>query len=150
MNEPSAFPLWFPFLLVGGWLLVGALLSGLSHWPELACRFPGVERPAGTTLRGQVVGIGLVNENNVTTLVVAPTGLYLSANVLFRFRRPPILLPWGEVRFVSERKVLWWRNYVLDLGGVTEIRIKARAFAALEPFLIGSSSAAAGRARTVA
>ena len=150
MNEPSAFPLWFPFLFVGGWLLVGALLGELSRWPELAYRFPGGQRPIGTTLSGQVVGMGFVSENNVTTLVVAPTGLYLSANVLFRFRRPPILVPWGEVRYVSERKILWWRNYVLDLGGVTQIRIKAKAFAALEPLLIGSSLAGGRRARTVA
>jgi hypothetical protein len=136
MTDSGEFPLWFPFCFVGLWLFVCALLAEISRWPALARRFPGGERPEGTVLRGQVIGIGLVGENNVTYLVPTPTGLYMYAHLLFRFRRPPILVPWSEVQYESTRQFLWMRSHKLSLGGgVTTIRIKHKALDTLQPFL---------------
>ena len=131
----SEFPLWFPFAFVGMWLLVGAILSELSGWRRLADRFATGSRPEGKRLRRQVTGIGLTGENGVTGLILTPEGLYLYAHPLFRFRRPPVLVPWPEVRYVRERGMLWWRARVLDLGGITTVAVKKEAYEAIVPYI---------------
>jgi hypothetical protein len=142
-GDPFASPAIFPFFFIALWLAVGAILSILSRWTELAGRFPAAAQPSGTTLGGQVVSVGVVGENNVTYLTVSPEGLYLRSHFLFRFMRRPVLVPWTEVRYVSERKTLWWRSYMFDLGGITTIRVKKRAFSTMDAFLVGPSSAEA-------
>src|SRR5262245_34588810 len=95
----------FPFFFVGMWLGVSALLAELSGWPELAREFPGGKTPPdGTRMRRQVVKTGVVGENGVTVLVLSARGLYMEAPLPFRFRRPPVLVPWGAVRYVSEHR----------------------------------------------
>lgn len=131
----SEFPLWFPFAFLGLWLLVSTILSELSGWRRLADRFAAGSRPAGQRLRRQVTGVGLTGENGVTGLIVTPEGLYLYAHPLFRFRRPPVLVPWPEVRYVGERRMLWRRTRVLDLGAITTVTVKQEAYAAIEPYI---------------
>ena len=131
MTSPSLLPtiiaaLTGLLLVAAVWLLVTTLLSALSGWPALAAAFPGGPIPDGERLRGQVLGLGLVRENNVTTLVPCARGLYLYAMILFRLRRPPVLVPWSQVRYRDSRRLLWSRWYVLDLGGVTSIRVRQR------------------------
>ena len=119
----------------GLWLVVCAILSELSGWPRLARAFPGGARPPGKRIRGQVVGIGLVGENNVTGLIPTAEGLYIYSHPLFRFRRPPILVPWTEVHYDGERGALWWRSVGIDLGRITMLRLRPKAFPVLAPYL---------------
>ncbi|HEX2779205.1 MAG TPA: hypothetical protein VHM30_06890 [Gemmatimonadaceae bacterium] len=125
----------FVVAFVGLWLLVGLLLSELSGWASLARRYPGGPRPEGVRLRGQVVGMGAVGEKGVTTLVPTAAGLYLYSHPLFRFRRPPVLVPWSEIRYAGELGFLFWRSIGLDLGPVTRMRVKRDAYQALAPYL---------------
>ena len=113
------------------WLLITSLLSSLSGWPVLAATFPAVVRPEGKGLRGQVIGIGAVRENNVTIVIPSANGLYLYAMILFRFRRAPVLVPWVNVRYVDSHQFLWSRWHVVDLGGITTLSVRPR----LLPFL---------------
>ena len=142
-NEP--FPLWFPLFFVTLWLFVGAVLSELSRWPALARAYPDNPTARGQRLRGQVTAVGWVNENNVTTIEVTPVGLRLRAVLLFRFRRPPLLIPWEHIRSTEERRFLWARWYVLDLGGITTMSVKARLLEAVRPHLTGPAASDASR-----
>jgi hypothetical protein len=135
---PTFLIMLFPFFFVGAWLVVSAILSEVSGWPALARRYPGGPRPEGKRLRGQVVGIGAVSENSVTVLIPTDRGLYMYAIVLFRFHHPPVMLPWSDVHYAGERKLAWWRWVVLDIGSIgasTTLRIRPRAYAAIEPYL---------------
>lgn len=113
-------------LFGGFWLLVTGLLASLSGWPALAAAFPGGPRPEGDVIRGQVLGIGRVRENNVTNIVATATGLYLYPMVLFRYRRPSVLVPWGKVRYQTSHQLLWARWHEVDLGGVTTLKVRDR------------------------
>jgi hypothetical protein len=73
-----------------------------------------------------------VSEHNVTRIIVAKEGLCLEAIVLFRFRRPTLLIPWSMIGWVRQRKFLWWNLYELDLAGATSIRITRKAYEALQ------------------
>lgn len=121
-------------LFVGFWLLVTGVLASLSGWPNLADTFPASERPEGNTLRRAVLKIGAVGENGVTTLRPTAHGLYMSANPLFRFRRPAVLVPWNRIRFVKWHRILWQRSATLDLGGITSMRVRARVLPTLREY----------------
>ena len=139
MADNTSFPLWAPPFGVCLWLFVGAILSQLSRWPELAKRFPGTAAPDGPRLTGQVVSIGYIGESNVTSLVPTPQGLGLRAMILFRFRRAPVLVPWADVKYISTRKSLGIRTYLFELGGITTIRVTDRAFQEIARFIPGLS-----------
>ncbi len=124
----DSIPIAGPLLFVGMWLLVGMILSHVSGWASLGERYAAPGRPAGLRLWGQVVSVGPISENGVTGLATGPQGLYLCANPLFRFGRKPLLIPWQAVTYLSVRKVLWWRSYKFDLGGITTVRVRERAF----------------------
>ena len=139
------FPYWFPFFFVALWLFVGAVLSELSRWPELARAYPDHPAARGQRLRGQVTNVGWVNENNVTAIEVTPAGLRLAAIFLFRFRRPPVLVPWEHIRGVVEKRLWWARWYTLDLGGITTVGVKRRALDTIRPYLTGPGASDASR-----
>ena len=133
--DPFQSPILFAFLFVMGWLALSALLAADSGWPKLASRFPGPQAPEGVSLAGQVLAIGKVPERNVTRLVVSPSGLHLSVLVLFRLRHAPALVPWTQVHFQSTQTTLWWRTHLLNLGNITTIRVKDRAYTLIRPYL---------------
>ena len=132
---PTALLVLFPFAFIGMWLVVGAFLSEFSGWTSLARRFPGGARPAGRRLRGVVLQMGAVSENGVTILIPTTDGLYLYSHPLFRFHRPPILLPWRELRYTGDRGRLWWRRATLQISHTTPLGIKPDAYAVLAPYL---------------
>ena len=113
------------------WVLVTGLLASISGWPSLADTFPAGERPDVNALRRSVLKIGRIGENNVTTLRPTAQGLYMSVNPLFRFRRPPVLVPWNRIEPVSSHRMLWQRSTTLDLGGITTIRVRNRVLPVL-------------------
>jgi hypothetical protein len=120
------------------WLFVTGLLTLVSGWRRVAARFPaGDVPPEGESWWDQVSGFGLVRENLVTRVIVSPAGLHLSAMLPFRFGRPPILVPWDQVIWRSERRFLWAHDHKLDLGGLSSIRIKDKAYRAAAPYMTG-------------
>jgi hypothetical protein len=124
----DSIPIAGPAFFLGMWLLVGMILSHVSGWASLGERYAATGRPPWNRLWGQVVSVGLVNENGVTGLAAGPDGLFLFAKPLFRFGRRPLLIPWRAVTYISVRKILWWKSYKFDLGGVTTIRVREKAF----------------------
>jgi hypothetical protein len=60
-------------------------------------------------------------------------GLYLYANILFRFMHPALLIPWPNVGQPQRTENLWWTSYEYELDYVT-IRVTQRAHAAIEKF----------------
>ena len=129
-------PVWFPIAFLGIWLSVTGLLAAMSGWVSIARVYRATTRPKGVRFSRQVTSVGIVPENGATDLTVAAEGLYLSAFPLFRFMRPPLFVPWRDVRVDSERNLLWLQRYRLDLGAIGAITIKRRAYNAIEPHLV--------------
>jgi hypothetical protein len=138
-------PIGGPLLFAGIWLLVGMILSHVSGWASLAERYAATGRPAGHRLWGQVVSVGPVRENGITGVAVGSEGLYLFASPLFRFGRRRLLIPWRAVKYLSERKVLWWRSYKLDLDGITTVRVREKAFTEIAAHISPGASGCTAR-----
>ena len=133
-------PYWAPPLFFVGfvalWLLVGGALTQLGGWPTLARYYRAKgPRPPGQRLREQVVGMGVVSEHGITRLIPTLAGLYIYSHLLFRFRRPPLLIPWDQIHHLGARHWGWSSAQLLDLGGKTTMVVKDRGFEVLVPYL---------------
>jgi hypothetical protein len=120
------------------WMAIGALITQISGWRRVAARYPaGDVPPEGEHFSNQVTGFGIVSENNVTRVIVSPAGLHLSAIFPFRFRRPPLFVPWDQVRWKSERRFLWVHAQRLDLGGLATVTMKDEGYRAAARYMAG-------------
>ena len=115
---------------VGVWIVVLALLSQMSDWPKLAATYRAQRPPSGKCLPLQGGKIGGVWYRGCLTIYTSEDGLYLSVWPIFRFREPPLFIPWTDIRNRRERRFLWSRLVEFDVGlpPVTTMRLLPRVF----------------------
>lgn len=138
MDDPQAFPLWlipvvFPLFFVGLWLFITGLLSTIGGWNVLARLYPEpvmTDRAAIRSVRGASLHLRRramplpTNYNHCVTVGVSPAGLHLRTAVFFRFRHPPLLIPWTEMESVEPEQVLLWHTLAIQPRGAgTHIRL---------------------------
>jgi hypothetical protein len=130
-NDPQTFLLWFiPLFLIAFplmWLGITGMLSELGGWGELARLY---REPEGTerapSQRFPMASMDLrrgrfplpVNYSNCMVVEVAPAGLHLRPWRPFRFRHPPLLIPWSEMERVQVGHVLIFRVLTITPRGV--------------------------------
>lgn len=97
-QHPIVFALIAPFCFVVLWCFLCFLMSRLSGWSALACRFRSVEPFHGETF---LVGTALMQRklNYRRALIIGcnQNGLYLRPKFLFRFQHPALFIPWQEI-----------------------------------------------------
>ena len=109
------------------WLFVSAGISYIGGWNTLAKRFWFRTPFLGEKWRGQsgqmrwIAGYG-----NCLTLGCDDQGLYLAIMPLFRFRHPPLLIPWDEIK-ISRTRILFFRYVRFGLGRELDIPLYLRA-----------------------
>jgi len=121
--------LWIiiPCYAIALWLLVSALISYIGGWTTLAKRFRlrvpfTEERWLGQS--GQMRWIA--GYGNCLTVGCNHQGLYLAMMPLFRFRHPPLLVPWDEIT-ITRRRIVFFRMVRFGLGRELDIPIYLRA-----------------------
>lgn len=146
MNDPQPFPVWifvlFPLFFAAVWLLVAAILATVGGWAELARQY----RDPGHDFRGNIVqlpGSSLsmrrgrmpfpANYKHCVTLTLPGTGLHLRVMSVFRFRHPPLFIPWGQMERVEPGSILRWRTLTLrPAGSSTRIYLWGRTARVVE------------------
>ena len=103
-------------LFVGMWAAVLSFLSYLSDWPKLAAAYRAQHPPSGRRLLMQGGKIGDVWYRGCLTIYTSREGLYISVWPIFRFREPPLFIPWRAVRNRREKRWLWSRLIEFDVG----------------------------------
>ena len=101
---------------VGMWFGVLALLSQMSDWRKLAADYRAERPPSGTCLPLQGGKIGGVWYRGCLTIYASREGLYLSVWPIFRFREPPLFIPWTAIRNRREKRYLWSRLTQFEVG----------------------------------
>lgn len=120
--------LWviFPLYFVVIWLLVSAIISFVGGWTALAKRFRFTGEFEGARWKGQSGQMRLITSyHNCLTLGCSREGLYLAVMPLFRFRHPPLLIPWDEIA-VSRRRLLFMPYVRFQLGRGLDIPLWVR------------------------
>ncbi|AVS71275.1 hypothetical protein C8246_23785 [Paracidovorax avenae] len=98
--------LWFLLLLPLLWLNACRMLAARSGWRALADSFPEKTPPTGKAVRfasarmGRMHGMP-IHYAHCLTVTAGPEGLSLSAPWFVFFHRPPIHLPWSQVKAVK-------------------------------------------------
>jgi hypothetical protein len=137
MDDPQPLPLWviplFPVFFAGMWLFVTGLIATLSGWSSLGIRFrEAPDAPAPTARRFGMASVDLVNSalplpmsyNNCIVLGLGDAGIHLRTWLPFRFRHPPLLIPWAQVESCTFGRFFFRRAAVLQVRGTgTRIRI---------------------------
>ena len=123
----SLIPLFFPVFFAAVSLLAGAQVSWIGGWAALARTYRTQAPFAGAKWTMQSAQMRWwMNCHNVLTLGVNPEGLYLAVLFLFRFRHPPLLIPWSDIK-VRRRKGWIFEYVILTLGPEREIPLRLRA-----------------------
>ena len=103
-HHPSAFWIIFPLYFLALWLFVSATVSYISGWATLARRYRALEPFVGARWKWQSAQMRwFAGYGNCLTVGSGPEGLYLATVPLFRFKHPPLLVPWSEINITQMR-----------------------------------------------
>ena len=110
-QHPALFAAFFALYFIGLWVLVSTFISLIGGWFSLAklyrtrVPFEGVKFRLWTCqMRWRT------HYSNVITTGANQEGLYLTTMFLFRFKHPPLFIPWTEIRV--QRTKGWLFEYV--------------------------------------
>lgn len=121
-------------LVLAMWLVIGAILSTVSGWRELAGHFPASVSSAaeGRDFRFASGTLGSpalpIRYRYCLTCSVSAAGLRLSVLPLLRFMHPPMFIPWSAVERAT--RDVWWLATVTTLrlrGFSSQLRLAAEA-----------------------
>src|SRR6185312_608381 len=124
-NHSSFLWITFPLYFASLWLLISAMLSFIAGWATLAKRFRCANPFTGACLTFQSGKMGMTNYSMCLTLGASPQGLYLAVMPPFRFRHPPLLIPWNEISVAPPRGLLF-KFVRLGLGRECDIPLRLR------------------------
>jgi hypothetical protein len=118
-------------LLVGmWWVFVLWLLSELSGWRKLAAIFRAQHPPSGRCLPMQGGWVGDTLYTGCLTIYTSDEGLYVSIWPIFRFRQPPLLIPWSAIHNRREKRWMLSRLVQFDVGAppISTMRLMPTVF----------------------
>ena len=118
-------------LLVGAWwVFVLWLLSELSGWRRLAAVYRAQKAPNGKRFPMQTGKVGDAWYKGCLTVYTSREGLYVSIWPIFRFREPPLFIPWSALCDRREKRWLLSRLVEFDVGSprVGTIRLSSFIF----------------------
>jgi hypothetical protein len=137
MNDPRTFFLWFiPVFVVffaAMWLGITGALAEIGGWSELARLY---REPEGMA-RAPVQSFGMAsldlrrgwfplpaNYSNCMIVEVAQAGLHLRPWRPFRFRHPPLFIPWPQMESMVPGRLLFFSTLTIRARGAgTQIRL---------------------------
>lgn len=90
------------------WHFACFILSRIGGWEKLALtyRYDGTFSGKRWRFRSCKMN-GYTNYNNCMTFGTNPVGLYMKILPLFRFRHPPLLIPWPDIRKEQVKGVIF-------------------------------------------
>lgn len=99
---------------VAFWCLISLLISA-SGWMGLAKRYRTTVPLSGRVFPMEGADIGS-RYRGVLFFALLPEGLRMSVLLPFRVGHPPLLVPWQDIRFVEEKKVLFGTVSIFKVG----------------------------------
>ncbi len=148
--NPNALFAVFPFLFIGFWLFITAMLGRMSGWFALQERYPDRDEIPLLRLRGESGQLGRgdpfnpwggVSFGGCLRLDVCPGGLRVAVWWVFGPFERPFLVPWGEIQ-VEESKLWIIKRFRLEFRGTYGNALTIRPgtyarIAAMHPLKVG-------------
>jgi hypothetical protein len=110
------FGLFFAFICI--------ILSHIGGWKKLAEVYRYDGQFCGRRWRFRSCRMnGFVNYNNCLTFGAGAEGLYINIFPIFRFRHPPLLIPWSEIKEEKTKGIIFeYRE--LTFAGVPSVKMR--------------------------
>jgi hypothetical protein len=129
--------LGFPVVFGLMWFGVVGLLSAIGGWHRIASRFPGTgSEVVAESFSGASGALGArvfpVNYKHCLHVGVADWGIGLSVALPFRFRHPPISVPWEAVESCAQGWFGFWPGREIRLRSGERIILRGQCGAAVE------------------
>jgi hypothetical protein len=110
-NISGFFPILFPLLFAGFWLLVTTVLMTMAGWFDLARKYPNRDDPALLRLRFQSGRMGSflggVSMSGILRLEACQTGLRVGMWKLFGPFCRDFFVPWNEIQIKRKYWIVW-------------------------------------------
>ncbi|MBL0371685.1 hypothetical protein JJB09_06565 [Rhizobium sp. KVB221] len=139
MNNGSGVSLWlivllvivvwplFVFLL---WSAILWLMSKFGGWDRLAKLYAAPSSPVDGKRLSSVSGmIGLARYNRILTVTPTSEGFHLEVRRVFRYRHPPLFIPWPDVHNARKASFLNWGYVAFEIGAPPVARMKLQEIA---------------------
>lgn len=139
-------PLWLVLLLALLWLGACALLARIGGWSTLAGSYRAKYPPIGERFSFVSASIGTarfpISYKGCLFVVVNRHGFHVSVLFPFRFRSPPLFIPWSAVESITEKQFLRTFGVTVRLRNCWPIiSVPGRAGHIIREAHAGSSSA---------
>lgn len=105
----------FPFFFVGIFVLAMYVLSKRG-WSDLVSRYPFYGVFQGVRIGITSAGINGLSYNNCLVLRFNEQGFYLKTILVFRLFHKPIFIPWGEIKDIRDKDILFIQLKELVIG----------------------------------
>ena len=117
----------FLVFFIAIWTFVCFILSRVGGWEKLAQVYRYDGEFSGKRWRFRSCRMnGFVNYNNCLTFGASPEGLYINIFPMFRFRHPPLLIAWSEIKEEQAKGIIFeYRELSFDRVQNVKIRVTA-------------------------
>lgn len=135
MEPVVLIPILFPIFFAVMWFGVVGLLSALGGWMDMARSYPAVPDESGLrfSLASAALGRGLmpVQYKSCLSVRIGNEGIGLSVVFPFRFRHPPMTIPWSAIASCEKGWFRMWPGVDVRLRGGQRIVFRGRVSGAL-------------------
>lgn len=127
MDDSQTLSALFPLFVVAMWLFVTGLLAETGGWRDLALLYRDPDGAARAPLESfWMASLGLrsgwfqvpMSYANCVIVEVSEAGLHLRMWLPFRFRHPPLLIPWTQMGQPIPGRILFFRTLTVQPRGV--------------------------------
>ena len=123
--QPLVAPVSFVLLFVVVWLGISGGLAQVAGWASLAEKFRQGKPLLGESFTSVSGAMGKsrfpVGYRSCLSVVIGDNGFSLAVLLPFRFRSPPLFVPWAKVETVVEEKLLFARYTAVHLRGQWQV-----------------------------
>lgn len=123
--QPLFAPVSFVLLFVVVWLGISGGLAHAAGWASLAAKFRQGKPLLGESFTSVSGAMGKgrfpVGYRSCLSVVVGDAGFSLAVLFPFRFRSPPLFMPWAQVETIVEEKLLFARYTAVHLRGQWQV-----------------------------
>lgn len=119
--------------------LIKKIIKTMGNRSALIAAYKTNSQPEGEIYKNQTIGLGgAIRYRSCSTIGISPSGLFISISY-FGSRKPQMLIPWSEIKKVSQARLYGRGACKLFIGSplINTIRVYTPIFLAMEPYLVG-------------